>query len=226
MVLFVSKAHGTKISHLITPSYGPLWPGRGGQGEWFSAPSLACRQCGLSSVWNHTLGLSLIPAYEELSDRGYVLMTNLVQMLKMIAIYIFNTIKPHLNGSSHARQHHTRGSGSDKADTHRELIFFVCPLPFPLVAQNNQQEVKQDRRKAAYCCNAMDEKEMDKPMAPEKSVPAQATVCELTQVSMMRPLRAKFSADVAGLSHTILMNGPGNPALETSALGWEFSPLF
>ena len=99
----------------------------------------------------------------------------------------------------------------------------LCPSH--LWPQNNLKEVKQDGWKAA-CCNGWGKKKMDKHMIPGKKQGSSIRYLWNPKVSTMKTLQATFSADVTGFRHMILINGPGNPAMETSALCWEFSPLF
>ena len=56
-------------------------------------------------------------------------------MLKMIAIYIFNTIKTPFKWVFPFKTTLYTGQWSDEADTQRELVLFVCPLPFLIVTQ-------------------------------------------------------------------------------------------
>lgn len=51
----------------------------------------------------------------------------------------------------------------------------------------------------------------------EKSMPTQSALWT-SKASTVRTLQSIFSADVTRFSHTILINGPGNLAMETSAL--------
>lgn len=55
-------------------------------------------------------------------------------------------------------------------------------------------------------------------MTPRKEHASSIHCLWTPEVSTMKTLQATFSADVTGLSHMILINGPGNPAMETSAL--------
>lgn len=69
-------------------------------------------------------------------------------------------------------------------------------------------------------------KNMDDDMAPRKEHDSSIHRLWAPHIHKMGTLEAKFSADVTRSSHTILINEPGNPAVETLALCWEFFLLF
>jgi len=56
-------------------------------------------------------------------------------MLKMIAIYIFNTIKTPFTWVFPFKTTLYMGQWSDEADTQHEPVLFVCPLLFLVVTQ-------------------------------------------------------------------------------------------
>lgn len=167
-----------------------------GRGGWFSAPSPVChwRLAGGWAVWSHALGLSVMPPDNELFDGGYVLMTNLVQTLKMIAIEFRDTTwSPIQMGLP------VKDNVIWVAEDPRELNSFsssaLCPSHW--CPRKNPQEAKQDRRKSA-CCHGWNKKKMNKHMAPGKEHASSVRCLRTPKVSIMRTLQAKFSADVTG----------------------------
>lgn len=98
----------------------------------------------------------------------------------------------------------------------------LCPSHLWL--RNNLGVIKHKKRKLHVAMDGT--KRIRARLAPRREH-ANSTHCLWApEVCIMRTLQAKFSADVTRFSHTIFINGPGNPAVETSALCWEFSLLF
>lgn len=103
-------------------------------------------------------------------------------------------------------------------------LFYFLFVPSLWWLRNDLRQTEQNKSKGA-CSHRWTERTRQG-LAPRKEH-ANSTQCLWApKVCIMRTLQAEFSADVTRVSHTIFINGPGNPAVETLTLYWEFCLLF